>query len=81
MPIPLEEMQQDYDDTLSDIDALDKICEGLNTFLTITGGEERGRYRIDQLRYTKMRTDAILLRDHMLELAEEWGYELEEDDG
>lgn len=63
----LQEMQLDLANTESDITALTKITEGLATFTSITGGEDRSAFRMDHFKYSGLLAQANQLRARIVQ--------------
>lgn len=65
MPIPLKEMEADLAATEKDINSLKRICNGLNAFMTYTGGEDRSAFRMDLFKYAGLEAQAQRLKQRI----------------
>jgi hypothetical protein len=61
--ITIEEMRQDYGNTLHDINALQKAVDGIELFTTHSGGEDRSGFRMDLFKYKSLLSQARALAD------------------
>lgn len=51
IPIKLSEIEADFNATKRDIEALQQIVSGLNTFIAYSHKEDRSKFRIDLFKY------------------------------
>ena len=57
------EVEADFAATLRDINALQRIVDGINAFMTDTHGEDRSFYKADLFKYQGLLTQAERLKD------------------